>query len=180
MPYTQDKWRCCRPRSPVKEAHLGQRPIPEHRLAIDVFFRNQTPRTAVIRLIPVIAHVEVIMRLDERIRVGPREASVIGGQVWLFNRLIVYVELTLIVDSYGLARQANNALDERLGRIIRKPEDYNVVALDRVKIIDELVYEYPLIVLESRKHRSTFDFDGLHDEDDDQDGGNCCEDYVTG
>jgi len=159
---------------------LGKRPIPEHGLAINVLFRNQAPRTAVIRLIPVIAHDEVVMLLDECIRVSPRESSVIGGQVRLFNQLIIYEELTLVVDPDGLARQTNDPLNEGLGRIIRKPEDYNVVALNRVKTIDELVNEYPLIVLEPRQHRSTFDLDWLHDEDDDQDGGNRGKDYVAG
>src|SRR5262249_45809746 len=97
--------------SPVKEAHLGQWPVPEHRLAIDVLFGNQAPGTTVIGLISVVAHDKIVMGLDEGIGVSPWEASVVRGQVRLVNRLIVYEELALVINPDGLARQANYAFD---------------------------------------------------------------------
>src|SRR5262245_49306814 len=119
------------------------------------------------------------MRFNQRVGIGPRVASMVGGQIWLFDWLTVYEKLALVVDPYGLAGQANNALDERLGRIIRKPEHNYVAALDWVKVIDELVYEYPLVVLEPREHRRPFNLDRLNDKHDYQDGGDSGKDYIS-
>ncbi len=49
-------------------------------------------------------------------------------------------------DLDGLARQSNNALDERLCVVQGIPEDYYVIALDPLKVVHKLIDEDPFLM----------------------------------
>ena len=54
--------------------------------------------------------------------------------------------------------------------IQRIPEDHHVAALNRLKAIDKFIDEDPLLVGEQRRHAGAFDFYGLVEKDDDDQG----------
>src|SRR6185312_5879716 len=71
------------------------------------------------------------------------------------------------VDFNHISRQSNDTFDIALGRIVGKPEDYYVTSIDFWRpailvIVNELINKDSLAVVQSRQHRSSFNFDGLH------------------
>src|SRR5260370_39476999 len=64
-------------------------------------------------------------------------------------------------DLDGLARQANNALDERLRIVEWITENYYIAATDRFKMVDKPVYDDRFMIGEQRSHAVAFNFQRL-------------------
>src|SRR5437870_2982181 len=92
--------------------------------------------------------------------------EVARGDITLKERPAVDVNASL-ADGDRLIRQADHALDIRLRRVKRIPEDYDVAALDGFQPIDKLVDEDALVILEPWHHAGAFDLHRLVKEDDD-------------
>src|SRR5260370_33277258 len=74
-----------------------------------------------------------------------------------------------VVNFYRIARQADDAFDVTLRRIVGEPEDDDVAAFNLWRpailvVIDELVDEDALAVVQARQHPRAFHFHRLHDE----------------
>jgi len=77
-------------------------------------------------------------------------------------------------DLNGLARQADNALNERLPGVKRITEDHNIAALNRLEMVDKPVYNNRVIIGKQRSHTSALNFHRLinKNETDCGDAGN--------
>src|SRR5205823_6232306 len=100
----------------VERPHALQRPVAEHGFAVDIFFRHQPPRAAVVRHVAVVAHDEVIMLLDVLpvfAHAGPavaRRLVALWREVRLVERHAVDRHATERVYINALARQPDDAL----------------------------------------------------------------------
>src|SRR5205085_1548934 len=95
------------------DARFRERPVAEERLAVDIFFGDEAPRARVRRVVAVVAHDEVVVRLDVRGR------AVVGRDVE--GRVEIRLLKLLAVDEdsarahlHGLARKTYDALDVTL------------------------------------------------------------------
>ena len=118
------------------------RPVDHQRLALDVLARQEAPVAAVLRVVAVVAHHEVLVRRHRdrsvslahverghfvELRVGRRRLQEM--HVRLVERLAVDVDL-LLAHFDRLARQPDDALDEVALRLLGILEDDDVAALD--------------------------------------------------
>jgi hypothetical protein len=64
-------------------------------------------------------------------------------------------------DLNGLARQADNALNERLRGVKGMTEDHNIAAMKRLEMVDKLVYNNRFMIGEQRSHTIALNFHRL-------------------
>ena len=100
-----------------------------------------------------------------------REARVsLGVNVRLIERCVVDEDFS-ITEHNSLTWQPDDALDITFRRVVGEPEDDDVAACElRDAVVDQLVDENPFAVMQVRLHRSAFDLNRLHDEDDQKRG----------
>src|SRR5271166_4331130 len=156
-------------------AQLGERPIAEDGLAINVAPVNRAKVSAVIRQVTVVAQDKVFMRRHDNIR--------IRADVFVHLRHILFAQLTIVdvhqsvLDPHAIARYSNYALDVALRSVARITEDHHVTPLVRFQTVNKLVDEDALLVFQRRHHAGSLhlhslveDFvfqaeDGIRDED---------------
>ena len=125
------------------------------------------------RAAPTVAEHKVMLRRKSGERVGL--------QVVVFRRHVVLPQGNAVDVHYppanldALARQADDAFDERLVRVARIAENHNVAPLYSPELVHELVDEDAFLVGQLGGHAVAFHLDGLIDESNDaqrQRGGN--------
>src|SRR5262245_34080085 len=97
------------PSASIEGTHLFNRPISENSLAVDVFFRHESPHPAIVGLIPVVTQNKVMAWFDvlRRIRAV---IEIFGQDVILFERLVVDVDDTAF-NLHDVTGHAHNPLD---------------------------------------------------------------------
>ena len=158
------------------------RPVNHHCFALDVAARQKAPVAAVLRVVAVVPHDEVLVtrnghRTVALADVDRRHFRSLGAgrqemDVRFVERLTVDVDL-LGSQLDGIAGQADDSLDEVTLRLVRILEDDNVTALDvtnrhdraieagrrpEYELVDEQVVADEQVVL----HRSGGDLERLH------------------
>src|SRR5687767_5462196 len=90
---------------------------------------------------------------------------------------IVFLNITSVDTNYSLAhfnsiaRQPNHTFDVAFRGLIRKPEHYDVAAVELRRptvlvVVDQFVDEDSFAIMKSRQHRCAFDFDRLNNKHD--------------
>ena len=82
-------------------------------------------------------------------------------------------------DLHGFAGNPDDPLDERLGRILRVPEDHDIAAFDIRETIGKLADENPFLISQAGGHAGPLHLDRLDHEYDDEDGGDCGDEDVS-
>src|SRR5271166_2735133 len=147
-------------------AQLGERPIAEDSLAINVAPVNWAKVSAVIRQVTVVAQDKVFMRRHDNIR--------IRADVFVHLRHILFAQLTIVdvhqsvLDPHAIARYSNYALDVALRSVARITEDHHVTPLDRFQTVNKLVDEDPLLVFQRRHHAGSLHLHRLVEENDEE------------
>src|SRR5690242_18930234 len=96
--------------------------------------------------------------------IPPRASGLVAlwRQIRLFDLTTVDRNMAGLIFVDRFAGQSDDALDKRLARIFRIPEDDYVAALDRSEVVFEFVDEDALVVFKSRQHRCAFDLNWLN------------------
>ena len=159
---------CFRSRGHGKRPEVIDRPIGKHRAAIDEPAGDGAEYTRIIRADAVIAHYKITFAWHAH-RSEIAQILVLCRHVRLRERgaIHIYDSLANLDDLTG---QADHALDKRFCAIQGIPEDDHVAALDGLEAINKLVDEDALLVGEQRRHAGTFDFHGLIEKDNDDQG----------
>lgn len=151
-------------------------PIDEKRFAVYQASGHKAPVTAVVAGITVIPEYEVLLRRNDGF--GKRfMVPKLGFEIRLLDLASVYKH-DAIEDLDQIAGNGNHAFDERLVRVSGVPEDHDVTSVDILEAVNKSIYEYPLLIHETRLHAGAFNFDGLDNEDDNENCGCHCEDDV--
>src|ERR1044071_7776233 len=99
------------------KAGAAQRPVTKERLAVNIFFRHESPVARVARSVAVVAHHEIEMRLDRHRRmIGAREIA-LRVKIRLFQQLLAPLRPDIdasIAYLDCLAGQPDDALDVAL------------------------------------------------------------------
>src|SRR6185503_6521986 len=107
----------------------GQRPVAKERLAVDVLLGHETPDSRIAGVVPIIAHDEVVILLNVRGRHRAVRQVQAGVEVRLRDLAAVYSN-NAFDDLDAVARKPDYSLDVTLRWIVRKPENYDVAAID--------------------------------------------------
>src|SRR6187399_379725 len=110
----------------IERPNLAYGPISENRFAVDIFFGNQSPDTAVAGILPVVTHDEVVTDVDGA-GIHVSLVHVFLLDVRFFQRFSID-EDDALADLNSVARQANDSLDERFCVIAWIPENNDVPA----------------------------------------------------
>ena len=122
----------------------------------------------------IVAEDEVLVAL-ERDRTRGRGIGLIKVRLLqdFAVRILVVIDLDLTAgDLDRLSRQADDALDEELRRIVRIAEDHDVAAARIAEAITDLVDDQIFMIIEARLHRCALHIERLDEEvaDRDDDG----------
>src|SRR5690349_8865587 len=128
----------------IERTHFVDRPISEDSFSVNVLFGYETPHTAVVGLIAVIAQNIVVSRLDIDWRICSM-VQIFGQDVVLIKRLVIDVHDTA-PDFDDIARHSDDALDVRLRGIERIPKHDDILTLNLFDPVNELVNENTLLV----------------------------------
>src|SRR5262249_31915143 len=152
-----------------------ERIVTEDCLTVYVFFRDQSPISAVTAVAPVIAHDEIMVLCDFDGAIGRICRNVCRIEVWLIYLRIVDKEFT-VFDLDLLFGQSDNAFDIRFGWIIGEEQHDDVPAFDRFFVahpfaqrVEKLVDKDTILIVELRHHALAFDAHWLNDEYDNED-----------
>lgn len=140
-------------------------PVRENGPAIYIFAGHGAKHARIVGADAMVAHDEVTVFGDAN---GAEVADVfvLRRNVRLRNRVTINIDDAL-TDFDLFSRQADDALDERLGAVERIPENDDVAALDGLEAINKFIDEDAFLVGEQRGHAGAFDFYGLIEKNDD-------------
>jgi len=151
-----------------ERAEVIDGPIGENGAAIDITIGDRAEDARIVGADAVVAHDKVIVGGDAD-GAEIAEIFVLRRYVRLGDDFTVDEDGAL-ADFDSLAGKADDALDERFGAVEGIPENDDVAALDGREAIDKLVDEDALLIGKERSHAGAFDFDGLVEEDNDDEG----------
>ncbi len=155
------------------ESDLVRLPIAEKRFAVDIFFRNEAPVAGIGRIIAVVAHHKVMMRINLLCRPSWQALVVLYVEIIFlkFDPVDIYAA---IPDLDRFTGQPNDPFHVAFIRLSRKPEDNDVTALKMAPanaldvVVNELVDQQTLAIMQMRKHRFTLDHDRLNRKNTEQ------------
>ena len=153
-------------------------PVGENGFAVDELAGDSAEDSRVVGTGAMVAHNEK--------RIGRNALRAVGGGVGELRGDVRLIEEAAVhkdaagADLDGFARKTDHALDEGLAAVERIPEDDHVAALNGAEVIDELVDENALLIAQKRRHAGAFDFDGLIEKNNDDDGEDGGDEKVAG
>lgn len=161
----------------LEKAHFRRAPVSEERFAVNILFGNQAPVPRIGRVIPVVAHDEVVVLVD-LLRSRALQCLIVLEVEIIFPQLLSIDKDATVSHLDGFIGQPYDALHIALIRIVGKPEHDNIAAFEMSPadtldlVINELVDQQSLAVVQLRKHRRAFDHNGLHSKHTEQDKNN--------
>jgi hypothetical protein len=143
-------------------------PVSKYSPAIDELAVDRPEHTRIVGTDAMVAHHEIVATL-ECSRAVVANIGVLRRDVRLgdFAAVDIY---DAAANLYSLSRKSDDALDEGLGMIHRIPEHDDVAAVDGLEAVNEFIDEDALLIGEERRHAGTFDFNGLIEKNDDDQG----------
>ena len=150
----------------VNHSHVIRGPIDERCLAINQPAIDRAKVAAVAGNQAVISHNEIFVLRQDRLRIGAI-VSKAHRDIGLSQGFTVHVDLP-VVNAQSITGDGDHPLDIALCRIERKVKNHDIVAMDRLKVVFELVDEEPFLVLQSGHHAGPFHTHRLIQERNDQ------------
>jgi hypothetical protein len=143
-------------------------PVGKNGAAVDELAGDRPKYTRIVRADAVIAHHKITAARNLG-RAIVADVGVLGRNIRFLDFLIVH-ENGAAANFDSFPRKGDYAFDKGFRVIEGIPENYYVTTIDRLKAIDKFVDEDALLVGEERGHAGAFDFHGLVEEDNDNQG----------
>src|SRR4029077_17800144 len=139
-----------------QRAKVIDRPIREHRAAVNVLAGDRPKHTRIVGTDAVIPHHE-IAAIGDLGRSVVRNVRKAWGNVGFGDHLPVNVNHAA-ANLDGFSRKGDDPLDKRLGAVQRIPEHHHVATLDGFKAVDKFVDEDAFLIRQQRRHAGAFHF----------------------